>query len=128
MGHLSLLTSNIARKVPRTYWYLLSTTWLGQAGVAVCGTIGDTAEIQLRWPCRVVGKEARHGTHGLFRLLGAAAAQGARPDPGRAGAPGRLRRGDDQEDRGRRAAALAPDRRASGGQPAARAGGARGVC
>src|SRR6266511_3754650 len=25
MGHLSLLTSNTARKVPRTYWYLLST-------------------------------------------------------------------------------------------------------
>src|SRR6266511_4178974 len=24
MGHLSLLTSNTARKVPRTYWYLLS--------------------------------------------------------------------------------------------------------
>src|SRR6266536_3506276 len=23
MGHLSLLTSNTARKVPRTYWYLL---------------------------------------------------------------------------------------------------------
>src|SRR6266498_579702 len=27
MGHLSLLTSNTARKVPRTYWYLLSTAF-----------------------------------------------------------------------------------------------------
>src|SRR5436309_1144553 len=48
----------------------------------------------------------------LIRRVAQAAAQGARPDPGGAGAAGRLRSDQHPKDRGRRAAALAPDRRA----------------
>src|SRR5262245_54775361 len=74
--------------------------------VPVCGTISDTKAARQIPPTIRVGWSAtpsavcptrpaeggRHGRRSLIRLLGAAAAQGARPDPGRAGAPGRLRR------------------------------------
>src|SRR5262245_6759336 len=48
----------------------------------------------------------RHGWRCLIRLLGAAAAQSARPDPGRAGAAGRLRRDHHPQDRGGHAPAV----------------------
>src|SRR6266498_2141728 len=38
MGHLSLLTSNTARKVPRTYWYLLSLRTAAYGARSSCDT------------------------------------------------------------------------------------------
>src|SRR4029079_3479420 len=66
-----------------------------------------------------IAREPAHGTDHLIWLLAAMAAQSARPDPGCAGAPGRLRAGHAEKDRDRRAPALAPARRTPGRLPRA---------